>query len=126
VASLHETKDGDGHRRAPGPAHADPAAAWLQTLTADLTGFYDGIATLVGPPHRNQKPERLAPPEPPDDSAGPSGDPASGPDGASSSEHIRANVLWVRERLRHLQDHASAITEPAMRLAQLRRTPWWR
>jgi hypothetical protein len=136
VASLHEPGDGGWERRAPGPDGAGPdgagpdgadSAAWLRRLTADLTGFYDGIATLVAPVHRNHEPERIAPPELPDaGGAGPSGDPAGGPDAARPPEHIRPNVLWVRENLRHLQEHAPAITEPAMRLAQLRRTPWWR
>jgi uncharacterized membrane protein YccC len=135
VASLHDPGDGSKwERQAPGPDGAGPgsagpdgagpAAAWLRTVTADLTGFYDGIASLVGPPHRNQEPERVAPPELPDaGSAGRSDGPASGPD---APEHVHPNVLWVQEHLRHLQQHTPAITEPAMHLAQLRRTPWWR
>jgi hypothetical protein len=34
--------------------------------------------------------------------------------------------LWVREHLRHLGQHAQAITEPAAHLAIKRREQWWR
>jgi uncharacterized membrane protein YccC len=39
--------------------------------------------------------------------------------------HRQARALWVREHLRHLGQHASAIPEPAAHVAQERRTPWW-
>lgn len=138
VASLHEPDDhGDGARRpAAGPDPADPLLARIREVTADLTGFYERIATLVGPPRGDREPQRLLVPELPgasgssaagdgtgDLEAG-TGDPEAGTAGGHGPVH--PHVLWVSEHLRHLQEHAPAITEPATRLARLRRTPWWR
>jgi uncharacterized membrane protein YccC len=38
--------------------------------------------------------------------------------------HPRA--LWVWEHIEHLQSNALAIAEPAARVAEVRRRPWWR
>jgi uncharacterized membrane protein YccC len=38
----------------------------------------------------------------------------------------RPELLWVHEHLQHLSARAQAISGPAVRLAELRRTPWWR
>jgi hypothetical protein len=35
-------------------------------------------------------------------------------------------LLWVHEHLHHLSERAHTISGPAMRVAQLRQTPWWR
>jgi uncharacterized membrane protein YccC len=122
VAGLHEPGDhGDGPRPAAGrplsgAAPADPAVARLRALTTDLASFYQGVAALVGPPHGDHQPERIAAPERTGD----------GDDDLADESGVHPHALWVREHLRHLQEHAPAITEPAEHLAQLRRTPWWR
>jgi hypothetical protein len=36
------------------------------------------------------------------------------------------HALWVREHLHHLAQHAAAVSAPAHRVGELRRTPWWR
>jgi hypothetical protein len=35
-------------------------------------------------------------------------------------------LLWVHEHLHHLSERAHTISGPAVRVAQLRQTPWWR
>jgi uncharacterized membrane protein YccC len=99
---------------------ADPALGALAQLTRDLTGFYERVATEVGPPHRDDEPVSLAVPALPG---------LDGPDGQGDSETMptrqRVHALWVREHLYHLGSHAPAIIEPAERLARLRRFPWW-
>jgi hypothetical protein len=35
-------------------------------------------------------------------------------------------LMWVREHLYHLGEHTEALTEPAARIAGVRRRPWWR
>jgi uncharacterized membrane protein YccC len=45
------------------------------------------------------------------------------PNGPSSG---RPQLLWVREHLQHLSARVQGIGGPAVRLAELRRTPWWR
>ena len=99
---------------------ADPALGALAQLTTDLTGFYEGVATEVGPPHRGDEPVMLAVPALPG---------LDGPDGQGDSGTMparqRVHALWVREHLYHLGSHAPDIIEPAERLARLRRSPWW-
>jgi uncharacterized membrane protein YccC len=98
----------------------DPALDALAQLTTDLTGFYERVATEVGPPHRDDEPVSLAVPALPG---------LDGPDGQGDSETMparqRVHALWVREHLYHLGSHAPGIIEPAERLARLRRLPWW-
>ena len=36
------------------------------------------------------------------------------------------HLLWVHEHLQHLSSHIRAIAEPASRVAEQRRLPWWR
>ena len=99
----------------------DPALDELAQLTTDLTGFYERVATEVGPPHRDDEPVSLAVPALPG---------LDGPDGQGDGETTparqRLHALWVREHLYHLGSHAPGIIEPAERLARLRRSPWWR
>ncbi len=40
--------------------------------------------------------------------------------------HFHPEALWVRDHLIELGSHSAALIEPARRLAELRRTPWWR
>jgi uncharacterized membrane protein YccC len=86
----------------------DPVSS-LRHLTADLAGFYQRIAALVGPPGHDP-PMAVEAPALPTVSGS-----ASGP-----------HSLWVREHLQDLGSHAGDITGPAEHVAQLRRVPWWR
>jgi hypothetical protein len=122
------------------------ARAALGDDMANLAGFYERIAALVGRPASRE----VAPPASvpaPVGLAGDTGtmagdgDGTSGPDGAghadSSGQANRAalvriinaphpHLLWVEECLLHLSSHAQAITGPASDMAEQRRLPWWR
>jgi hypothetical protein len=39
---------------------------------------------------------------------------------------LHPQILWVSEHLHHLRQSLPAIAEPALHVAELRRTPWWR
>jgi uncharacterized membrane protein YccC len=98
---------GDGDRR------ADRVRAALRQEAAELAGFYDRIAVLVGPPGQGEAHGRVAP--------------VTAPElGGAGDGDGQAEFLWVREHLRHLGQHAQAITEPAAHLAIKRREQWWR
>jgi uncharacterized membrane protein YccC len=109
------------------PAHpdgdyprADAARAELRSLTAELSWFYERVAHQIGRPD-HEAPVALTVP-PLDGLTGPEG--LSCVDTMPADYHIEA--LWVREHLHHLAVHAQQITAPAVRLAQMRRLPWWR
>jgi len=36
------------------------------------------------------------------------------------------HLLWVQEHLHHLSKSAQTVSEPALRIAEIRRRPWWR
>jgi len=36
------------------------------------------------------------------------------------------HLLWVQEHLHHLSASAQTVSEPALRLAEVRQRPWWR
>ncbi len=91
-------------------SHHDPVQS-LRHLSSELTGFYQSIAILVGPPGHDPPAPVAAPVLPPDGAV----PPLFGP-----------HPLWVREHLRDLGQHAGDITVPAEHVAQLRRVPWWR
>jgi hypothetical protein len=87
-------------------------------VAADLAGFYELIAAQVGRPG-HAKTELAAVPVPSefDGSAEMDGGPPA---------HPHRSTLWVREHLQHLGQHVSAVSEPALHVAELRRVPWWR
>ncbi|HEY2770868.1 MAG TPA: FUSC family protein [Solirubrobacteraceae bacterium] len=47
---------------------------------------------------------------------------ADGLDELDGSRHL----IWLRENLDHLTEHLPELVEPAARLAEIRRRPWWR
>jgi hypothetical protein len=97
----------------------------LRRLTADLADYYERIAVQLGPPRRDQpEPALVAVPALPgiDDPE----DAEDGDGGESAQPPYYARTLWVREHLDHLGAHAADIAEPAERLAEQRRVPWWR
>jgi uncharacterized membrane protein YccC len=114
----------------------------LAHATADLTGFYERVAVLVGRPVAGQVLMPVTVPA----FTGLDGNGRS-PRGAEVSETegvaliaqgnepdlvqvITAphhpHLLWVAEHLEHLSSHAHAITGPAAHVAEQRRLPWWR
>lgn len=36
------------------------------------------------------------------------------------------HLLWVQEHLHHLSISAQTVSDPALRLAEIRQRPWWR
>jgi uncharacterized membrane protein YccC len=107
----------------PSAPHAQAGNAALHAALArqlaDLSGFYDRIATQVTRPARGAG------------VPGPLPLPASGiasadlsPCGGKSG--YWADALWVGHHLDHLEARAAEITGPAERLARIRRKPWWR
>jgi hypothetical protein len=86
-----------------------------------VTGFYERIAVQVGRPARGGLPPAGIP--------APGGPPLSGTAldnlGAMPAHH-HAQTLWVREHLFHLRQNLPAVSEPALHVAEERRTPWWR
>jgi len=69
---------------------------------------------------------------PPGPDAGSSASAAAPVDGAFSMGAPLAHVmphphlLWVQEHLRHLSQSAQMVSDPALRVAEIRRRPWWR
>src|ERR1039457_5171813 len=150
--SLAGLQAPDSVRHGPHRGTAYVRAALAQA-TADLGGFYERIAVLVGRPVAHQV---LLPISVPAfvsldgnhadeaevtgvrilvngaDGAGEEG----GGDGAGDAEEpdlVRVitaphhpHLLWVHEHLRHLSSHAHVITDPAGHVAEQRRLPWWR
>ena len=103
-------------------AHADDGGlhAALRRQMADLSGFYERLAAEVGRPgarrarHRSRSRCRPAgSPAPPCHRAGP--DPPTGLTGCGSATSSTT-----------CEAHAADITGPAVRLAAIRRRPWWR
>ena len=135
--------------------HQDQGKAYARTTlahaAADLTGFYERIAALVGRPVAHQV---LLPVSVPAFTGlnGNGGPPRAAETAADSGIQILAgagdadwrqdaddtdlvhvltaphhpHLLWVAEHLQHLNSHAGAITDPASHVAEQRRLPWWR
>jgi hypothetical protein len=140
-----EASDAAKHGSHRGTAYARAA---LSQATADLTDFYERVATLVGRPVPHQV--LLPVTVPPfvsldgngsstivlgqaDGTAEPGGGVAGGTGGEPRPELIRLitaphhpHLLWVAEHLQHLSDHAQAISDPASHVAEQRRLAWWR
>ena len=108
-----------------------PACVGLRTATAALASFYDAVADEVSRP----VPGRLAPvPPPPVLSAALPRNKPGGADAGAGAEEVIApahqlphpHLLWVQEHLHHLSKSAQTVSEPALRVAEIRRRPWWR
>ena len=95
--------------------------AVLEHDLADLAGFYERVAALVGRPAARAVAQPVSVPALADLAA----------DGGTISPRLPQlphlpHVLWVEECLRHLSAHAQAIAGPAWDMAEQRRLPWWR
>jgi hypothetical protein len=101
--------------------HSDDSGlhAAVERQAAEVTSFYDDLASEVARPSRNGPPPtpiRL---------------PTSRISGAqiaacADGTAYRSDALWVGHHLDHLEGHAPTVTGPAAQLASLRRRPWWR
>jgi len=118
----------------------------LAQAAADLSGFYDRIADLVGRPMPGQVLLPVSVPAftglngttaggGPQADAGQDGGVAVLGGGSDGRERDLVRVittphhphlLWVHEHLQHLSSHAKVIADPASHVAEQRRLPWWR
>jgi len=103
------------HACAPQPDGAEPPGmaetrVLLARTAGNLAEFYDQVALLVGRPVANQVIAPLRAPSLDD----------------LEQAHRHAHLLWIRENLHHLASRAPVLTEPAARIAEQRRQPWWR
>jgi hypothetical protein len=97
----------------PGDAEAvQSSRAALEHRTITLESWYDQLAELVGKP--NHRP--VAALQPP--SFGSADITRGGPDTYYG--------VWLCEYLNHLSEHLADLVQPAVRVAELRREPWWR
>jgi hypothetical protein len=93
--------------------------AALEHDLADLAGFYERVAALVGRPAPHEVVRPVSVPA------------LVGLNGHSGIVRVITapylpHLLWVGECLKHLSSHAQAITGPAWDMAEQRRLPWWR
>jgi uncharacterized membrane protein YccC len=131
------------HARQHKPRGTAYARTALTHATADLTGFYERVAVLVGRPvaHQVVLPVSVPPFTGLSLNGGTAESPGTdvdgvevlGPGGGAGPDLVRVitaphhpHLLWVQEHLQHLSSHAHAITDPASRVAEQRRLPWWR
>jgi uncharacterized membrane protein YccC len=115
----HNPASSHNERPVPRSRYDDGARAELRGAAALLSQFYGQIATEVGRPAR-------------------AGAGTGGTDVAVSAVTLlpgalaagpvarHPRLMWVREHLYHLGEHTEALTEPAARIAEVRRRPWWR
>jgi hypothetical protein len=90
----------------------DTARGVLRRRTETLTAWYDQLATMVATRPRSE----TTPLEPPRFAAGDIVDQSSG----------SAYGVWLCEHLDHLAEHLADLIEPAERVVEVRRKPWWR
>jgi uncharacterized membrane protein YccC len=96
-----------------------PACVSLHAEATELAGFYRQVADEVGRPGRSAP---LAPvPAPPTLASAVPRSGAAAEDGA-----MHPHLLWVQEHLHHLSEAAQSVSEPALKVAEARRRPWWR
>ena len=84
----------------------------LDSRTRTLAAWYDRLAELVGSPRERS----VATLEPPRFGA------ADAVDTSSGSRY----GIWLCEHLDHLSEHLEELVRPALRVAEIRRRPWWR
>ena len=113
-----------------------PACVLLRQSAAALAAFYDQVAGEVGHPGR-EAPTLLPGPAitaaavprprsaPPAHAPSPAGPRGAEPE-AGHSPPLHPHLLWVQEHLHHLSQSAQVLPEPALRVSEARRRPWWR
>jgi len=127
LAGLQAAEHGRHHQR-----DIAPALAALEHDAADLAGFYQRVAVLVGRPAPD---DVVLPVSVPafvamDGNRGTSQADGSGEAGRGNLLRIitahNLDLLFVEECLQYLSSHAQAATGPALHMAEQRRLPWWR
>jgi uncharacterized membrane protein YccC len=85
--------------------------AALGQRAATLEAWYERLASLLGRPRPGPATELAAPAF---DGPGVEGTPRS------------PQLIWLSEHLDHLTEHLAELVQPAARVAEIRRRPWWR
>ena len=96
----------------PSDTRTDPDAKILSRRTKTLVSWYGQLAELVGRPNGRTITPLAAPTFAPGDAV----------DSSSATQY----AVWLCEHLDHLGEHAGDLVEPATRIAEFRRRPWWR
>ncbi len=84
----------------------------LERRTEVLAAWYERLAELVDRPHE-QAVAAIAPP-------------TFGPEDMVLASYGSHYGVWLCEHLDHLAEHLGELAQPALRIAELRRAPWWR
>jgi uncharacterized membrane protein YccC len=85
------------------------ASAELEQRARRLAGWYERLADVVGKPHEPISAAELK-------------TPSLGPAVLDASPY----AVWMCEHLDHLSEHLEELAAPALKLADVRRRPWWR
>jgi len=93
-------------------AGVEPARAALRGRAQTLTSWFEHLASLVDKPRQW---EVVAP-----------GAPRFAPEDKVDDETGSAYGIWLCEHLDHLAEHLEDLVRPAIRVAEIRRRPWWR
>jgi uncharacterized membrane protein YccC len=134
LASLRTATPADGNGSSGGAclplAGSDeyagaPACVALRSVAAGLTNFYDAIANELSHPGHG-----ALTPVPPPAMIGPAMPRHEGDAHAQNASPLQdlphPHLLWVKEHLHHLSVSAQTVSEPALRVAEIRQRPWWR
>jgi uncharacterized membrane protein YccC len=84
----------------------------LDQRVKTLTSWYERLAEVVGRPHQPTVAALDAPKFRPTEAL----------DAAACSRYD----IWLYEHLDHLSEHLAELVGPAVRIAEVRRRPWWR
>ena len=106
-----------------------PACVTLRSAAAGLAGFYDAVADEMshpgtGPVTPVPAPAKVGGAMPRHQVTEGSPPPAELITPAHQLPH--PHLLWVQEHLHHLSTSAQTVSDPALRLAEVRQRPWWR
>ncbi len=115
----HIPASSQNERPVPRSRYDDAVRAELRGAASLLSQFYGQMAIAVGRPARAEART---------DGTDVVVSPVTLPPGALAAGPVARypRLMWVREHLYHLGEHTEALTEPAARIAEVRRRPWWR
>jgi uncharacterized membrane protein YccC len=94
-------------------ACSDRSGDALEQRAKLLAGWYGRLADHVDKPRRGAASSLEAP------------DLSGAADGSGGSRQAHYEI-WVHEHLHHLGEHLADLVAPAIRVAEIRRRPWWR